>query len=154
MGMIENRDPVPDMPMAAPESENSWGVIMDIESFENMTRVFSPTYKSYLRPPTCLVTGVTGFIEDTDKGFDAVLSEDVTFSQGQAQRLALTKALLSGYDIILLDEIESSLDTTQRNAIKGILSTVSESRLVILVTHSDLYDEIAKDVLYFPPIQP
>lgn len=103
---------------------------------------------------TCLVTGVTGFIEDTDKGFDAVLSEDVTFSQGQAQRLALTKALLSGYDIILLDEIESSLDTTQRNAIKGILSTVSESRLVILVTHSDLYDEIAKDVLYFPPIQP
>lgn len=102
---------------------------------------------------TCRITGVIDFIEDTEKGFDAILGEDATFSQGQAQRLALTKALLSGYDIILLDEIESSLDKMQRNAIKGILSTVSESRLVILVTHSDLYDEIAKDILYLPPVQ-
>lgn len=50
LGMIENRDPVPDMPWTA-ENENALGVIMDTDSFESLTRVFSPTYRSYLRPP-------------------------------------------------------------------------------------------------------
>lgn len=53
LGMIENRDPVPDMPWTA-ENENALGVIMDTDSFESLTRVFSPTYRSYLRPPQSL----------------------------------------------------------------------------------------------------
>ena len=70
-----------------------------------------------------------------DIGYDAVLGErGVGLSEGQAQRVAVARALLSGAPILLLDEATSALD--DRTEAK-LLENISKMRdkTCIIVTH-------------------
>ena len=70
-----------------------------------------------------------------DIGYDAVLGErGVGLSEGQAQRVAVARALLSKAPILLLDEATSALD--DRTEAK-LLENISKMRdkTCIIVTH-------------------
>ncbi|MBQ4293201.1 MAG: ABC transporter ATP-binding protein [Lachnospiraceae bacterium] len=76
------------------------------------------------------------FIERLPNGVDTGIGErGVGFSEGQAQRLAIARALLKKAPILLLDEASSALDVeTERRVLKNI----SENRgthLCIVTTH-------------------
>ncbi len=68
-------------------------------------------------------------------GLDAVLGErGMGLSEGQAQRVAVGRALLSGAPILLLDEATSALDeATEAQLLKNITSL--KGKTVIIVTH-------------------
>lgn len=58
----------------------------------------------------------------------------VGLSEGQIQRLAIARALLSSAPVMLLDEATSALDlTTERNVLHNMLS--GQTRTVIVTTH-------------------
>lgn len=70
-----------------------------------------------------------------DIGLDAVLGErGVGLSEGQAQRVAVARALLTGAPILLLDEATSALDEkTEAKLLKNI--SKMRDKTCIIVTH-------------------
>ena len=76
-----------------------------------------------------------GFLLDSPDGLDTVCGEQGGgLSEGQAQRIAIARALLRGCPVLLLDEATSALDPdTERQLLGNILS--DKKRTVIFITH-------------------
>lgn len=76
------------------------------------------------------------FISELPDGIESICGEGGTgLSEGQAQRIAIARALLRRAPFLLLDEATSALDTeTERRVLQNIVSTF-EGRTVIVVTH-------------------
>ena len=75
------------------------------------------------------------FVEELADGLDTFFSEQGGgLSEGQAQRIAIARALLRPGSIMLLDEATSALDAeTEKKVLENILS--NHRRTVIFVTH-------------------
>ena len=75
------------------------------------------------------------FVFDLPDGLDTVCTEaGGGLSEGQAQRIAIARALLRNRAILLFDEATSALDPdTERQLLKNILA--SHDRTIIFITH-------------------
>lgn len=75
------------------------------------------------------------FIKDFPMGYDTMLGENgFGISQGQAQRIAVARAVLSGTGVLLLDEATSALDEMTQVRMLENLSKLRD-KTVIIVTH-------------------
>lgn len=69
-------------------------------------------------------------------GLDTPVGEGGTgLSGGQAQRLSLARAVLSGRDLLLLDEPTSQVDLASEAAIQEAIEQVARTRTVVTVSH-------------------
>lgn len=76
------------------------------------------------------------WISTLEKGVDTYLGNNANeLSGGQAQRIAIARAMAKNADIILLDEPTSSLDSNTGRELMGALSGLTEGKTVIHVTH-------------------
>lgn len=75
------------------------------------------------------------FVVELPDGLDTNVSEDGGgLSEGQAQRIAIARALLRGRSIMLFDEATSALDPdTEHRLLNNILAT--NDRTIIFITH-------------------
>lgn len=75
------------------------------------------------------------FIDQLDNGLDTIIGENGSgLSQGQLQRIAIARAIVSKAPILILDEITSSLDSkTEEDIINNIKSL--KNITCIIVTH-------------------
>ncbi len=92
--------------------------------------------------------GLKGLVERLPKGLDSVLAsggEDV--SGGEATRIALARALLADFDIVMLDEPFKALDPDTERAVMAVMQKVLEGKTTIVVTHHlqgmDAFDHVA-----------
>lgn len=83
------------------------------------------------------------FLSSLPDGLDTVLGESgAGLSEGQAQRLAIARAVLSGAPVLLLDECTSALDSeTERTVLERLRAL--PGRTCIAVTHRPAAAEIA-----------
>jgi len=93
------------------------------------------------------MSDIHDFIMSLDNGYETLLNEKGNnISFGQAQRIAIARALLKDSPIILLDEPTASLDKASEEAVMNILRRESKNRLCIVVSHSAIdiekYDQI------------
>lgn len=93
-----------------------------------------------------LHTACADFIFDLPDGLDTELGERGSgLSEGQAQRIAIARGLLHGGDILLLDEISSSLDEPTERELYHRLFTAYPQKTMLFITHrtavSTLCDE-------------
>lgn len=75
------------------------------------------------------------FVSNLPLGLETLLSEDGGgISQGQAQRLAIARAIISGRKILLMDEATASLDAeTEKNFIENLKAL--HGITVLFITH-------------------
>ena len=87
-----------------------------------------------------LQTACADFVFDLPEGIDTELGERGSgLSEGQAQRIAIARGLLHGGDILLLDEISSSLDEETERELYHRLFAVNPQKTILLITHVELH---------------
>ena len=80
--------------------------------------------------------GLRDLADRSTDGLDADLGQSgATLSGGQAQRLAWARVLLSGNELVVLDEPTSSLDPRTEDAMLKLLADYARERTVVTVTH-------------------
>ena len=76
-------------------------------------------------------------IETFPEGYDTILGErGIGLSEGQAQRLAIARAILSEAPILLLDECTSALDSDTEERLLENLKQL-EHRTILCISHKD-----------------
>lgn len=86
-------------------------------------------------------------IERMPEGIDTDVGEQGAFlSGGQAQRISIARALLSGRRILLLDEPTSQVDIESEARIVDALRSLGRDLTVVLVTHRSALLEVADKV--------
>ncbi len=76
------------------------------------------------------------FIAAMPQGFATLVGErQATLSGGQAQRLAIARAVLKNAPILLLDEATSALDGETERAVRDALAALMKGRTTIVIAH-------------------
>lgn len=80
--------------------------------------------------------GMAEFVRSRPEGLDYRLGErNAGLSVGQAQRLALARALLQEISLFVLDEPTASLDARNEEALLAALAEVTRNKSCLLATH-------------------
>jgi ABC-type transport system involved in Fe-S cluster assembly fused permease/ATPase subunit len=84
----------------------------------------------------CCAAAIHDTIMRYPAGYNTQVGErGVKLSGGEAQRLAIARALLKDAPIVLLDEATSAVDTLTEGKIKGALEKLKKGRIVIVIAH-------------------
>ena len=79
----------------------------------------------------------------TSKTYDSnILNLGADLSGGERQKIALARAINSQADVILLDEITSSVDKESSIEIYNRIREVSKDKIVFVISHDDLVESI------------
>ena len=98
--------------------------------------------------------GLSGLVERLPAGLDTRIGPGGAFlSGGERQRLAVARTLMTGAEVILLDEPTAHLDAESARAMLADLRMGLRTRTVVLVTHNpaDIHAEDARLVLTARP---
>lgn len=103
--------------------------------FENVT--MGDSNISAQRVESCLQkAAIWDFVEQQDQGVNHAIAEQMAgLSVGQAQRIALARALAQDAQLFLLDEPTASLDQHSEQAIFSALSEATKTSASLMVTH-------------------
>ncbi|MFI7445054.1 ABC transporter ATP-binding protein [Nonomuraea indica] len=74
-------------------------------------------------------------IAELPRGYDTVLGQEARLSGGEAQRIALARALLSEAPVVVLDEATSFADPQTEQAVRRALSTLAGDRTILVIAH-------------------
>ena len=84
----------------------------------------------------CKRVGIHDFIVSLPQGYNTVLRENANnISGGQKQLISLARTLLSKSEILLFDEITSSLDPDTATHINLVLKDLKKDHTILMITH-------------------
>lgn len=88
------------------------------------------------------------FVMELPEGLDTICGEKGGgLSEGQAQRIAIARALLRPGNIMLLDEFSSSLDPQTEDRLIQNLCSANKEKTMIFITHREKVTEYCDSVL-------
>ncbi|MEU4730557.1 ABC transporter ATP-binding protein [Streptomyces sp. NPDC023588] len=74
-------------------------------------------------------------ILELPRGYESVIGEDAGLSGGEAQRIAIARALLADTPILVLDEATAFADPQTEQAVRRALATLEGNRTVLVIAH-------------------
>lgn len=84
----------------------------------------------------CDAAQLSDWIASLPEGLDTFVGERGSkVSGGQAQRIAIARAIAKGAPVVLLDEATSALDGDTSNAVLSALKSLTKGKTVISVSH-------------------
>jgi len=91
---------------------------------------------------------ILGFIQSLPDGFDTVIGESGgTVSSGQAQRIAIARAIYKGSPVLVFDEPTANLDADSIEKFQSVIKQISNEKICIVVTHDTSTMEACDTVL-------
>ena len=83
----------------------------------------------------CKAVGLDHFIRTLPKGYDTVLNDQVSLSQGQKQQLTIARAMIADRPMLILDEATSSVDTRTELQIQNAMDALMKGRTSFVIAH-------------------
>ncbi|MEV0829004.1 ABC transporter ATP-binding protein [Nonomuraea rubra] len=74
-------------------------------------------------------------IMELPRGYDTVLGEEAGLSRGEAQRIAIARALLADTPVLVLDEATAFADPQTEQAVRHALATLQGDRTIVVIAH-------------------
>lgn len=78
---------------------------------------------------------ISEFIMELDDGLDTVIGDDIDVSGGQAQRIAIARAILADAPILILDEATTAVDPDAEAEIQTALNSLVKGKTVLVIAH-------------------
>ncbi|MFI6633203.1 ABC transporter ATP-binding protein [Nonomuraea fuscirosea] len=69
------------------------------------------------------------------RGYDTILDEETGLSRGEAQRIAIARALLADTPVLVLDEATAFADPHTEHAVRHALTTSRGDRTIVVIAH-------------------
>jgi ATP-binding cassette, subfamily B, bacterial PglK len=92
--------------------------------------------------------GLSKFVNNLPNNIDTIVGENASLvSGGQAQRIAIARALYNDPKILVLDESTNSLDSNVENDILKYLKNFSDNITIIIISHNLKSLEICNKIL-------
>lgn len=79
--------------------------------------------------------GLDHFVETLPQGYDTILDDYSTISQGQKQQIAIARVMLEDGPMLILDEATSSVDTRTELLIQQAMDTLMENKTSLVIAH-------------------
>ncbi|KAK7206744.1 P-loop containing nucleoside triphosphate hydrolase protein [Myxozyma melibiosi] len=107
----------------------------------------------------CQQAGILELISSLSEGFETQLGGSIMLSGGQAQRIAIARAIVRKPELLILDECTSALDATSAEHVRKAIKTITDKDIVsgsanggryrptvLIITHSREMMEFADRV--------
>ena len=154
----DSANPAPDTHPAALTPEASPGTRCNLVYVPQGNTLFSGTIRENLlmgnpdatEEQLCKVlhTAAADFVFELSDGLDTQCFESgAGLSEGQAQRIAIARALLRPGSILLLDEFSSALDAQTESTLLERLTSELPDHTMIFITHRDRIIDFCDSVL-------
>jgi ATP-binding cassette, subfamily B (MDR/TAP), member 1 len=127
--------------------------LFDLTIRENITYGLDPTrveISDVQVEKAARLAGIHDFITSLIRGYDTPLGDcGSTLSGGQAQRIALARALVRDPQILLLDECTSGLDPESSRDVQAAVSGLVQKggRTMVIITHKEEMIRVADRVV-------
>lgn len=83
----------------------------------------------------CKAVGLDHFIRTLPHGYDTILNDQVSLSQGQKQQLTIARAMIADKPMLILDEATSSVDTRTELQIQKAMDELMQNRTSFVIAH-------------------
>ena len=83
----------------------------------------------------CKAVGLHHYIMSLPNGYDTVLDDKTSLSQGQKQLLTIARAMVEDAPILILDEATSSVDTRTEELIQKAMDALTVGRTSFVIAH-------------------
>jgi len=94
------------------------------------------------------MAGAKEFVSNLPQGLNTIIGErGAMLSGGQRQRISIARALVRKPELLVLDEVTTSLDSKTEAEICQTLVEIKEKTTVLVISHQDALLDIA-DVIY------
>ena len=83
----------------------------------------------------CKKIGLDHFIRTLPQGYDTIISENDSVSQGQRQLLTIARSMLSHTPFLILDEATSNVDTRTEELVQSAMDKLTEGKTSFIIAH-------------------
>ncbi|MCL2890886.1 MAG: ATP-binding cassette domain-containing protein, partial [Methanomassiliicoccaceae archaeon] len=83
----------------------------------------------------CRMVGLHHFIKTLPNGYDTVLNDRASLSEGQKQLLTIARAIIKDSPLLILDEATSSVDTRTERMVQSAMDVLMKGRTSFIIAH-------------------
>ncbi len=83
----------------------------------------------------CEAVGLNHFISTLDNGYDTILTDTTSLSEGQKQQLTIARAMIKNSPLLILDEATSNVDTRTELVIQNAMDKLTKGRTSFVIAH-------------------
>jgi ATP-binding cassette subfamily B protein len=83
----------------------------------------------------CKTVGLHHFIKTLPNGYDTVLNDKASLSEGQKQLITIARAMIQNAPLLILDEATSSVDTRTERIVQAAMEQLTVGRTSFVIAH-------------------
>lgn len=83
----------------------------------------------------CKTVGLHRFIKTLPEGYDTVLNDKASLSEGQKQLITIARAMIQNAPLLILDEATSSVDTRTERMVQQAMDRLTKGRTSFVIAH-------------------